>query len=143
MNATLIARVLGILFIVIAIAGLLPWIAPAAPLDAPALALDTQYRILFGFLPVNALSDVAHLLFGLWGIVAGLRFKAAVIYCRSLTWICLVLVILGVIPITNTVFGAVPVYGWNVAFHVLLVLVAAFGGYGRASIQVEAQAPPA
>jgi hypothetical protein len=141
MNAPLIARVLGLLFIAAAVAGLLPWIAPLAPFDAPVVTLDMQYRMLFGLFPLNITHDLVHLLFGVWGIFASLRFGAAVIYLRSVAWIYLILVILGAIPITNSLFGIVPIYGWDIALHALLVLVAAYGGYGRASIKPEAQAP--
>ena len=141
MNAPLIARVLGLLFIAAAVAGLLPWIAPVAPFDAVVVTLDMQYRMLFGLFPLNLGHDLVHLIFGIWGLVASRRFDGAVIYLRVLAWVYLVLVILGAIPITNTLFGIVPIYGWDVALHALIVLIAAYGGYGRASIKPEAQAP--
>jgi Domain of unknown function (DUF4383) len=141
MNAPLIARVLGLLFIAVAVAGLLPWIAPPAPFDAPVVTLDMQYRMLFGIFPLNLGHDLVHLIFGAWGVVASLRFTGAVLYLRSVAWIYLVLVILGAIPIMNTLFGIVPIYGWDIALHAFIVLVAAYGGYGRGSIKAEAQAP--
>ncbi len=143
MNAPLIARVLGLLFIAVAAAGLLPWIAPVAPFDAQVVTLDMQYRMLFGIFPLNLAHDLVHLVFGVWGVVASLRFNAAVLYLRSVAWIYLVLVILGAIPIMNTLFGVVPIYGWDIALHCVIVLIAAYGGYGRGSIKPEAQAPPA
>jgi hypothetical protein len=36
-----------------------------------------------------------------------------------------------------------PIYGYDIALHLLIVLVAAYGGYGRASIEEVAQAPAA
>ena len=141
MNAPLIARILGVLFIAVAVAGLLPWIAPFAPLDAQVVTLDMQYRMLFGIFPLNIGHDLVHLIFGIWGVVASLRFNGAVFYLRSVAWIYLVLVILGAIPIMNTLFGIVPIYGWDIALHALIVLIAAYGGYGRGSIKPEAQAP--
>lgn len=143
MKAPLIARVLGLLFLVAGVAGLLPWVAPAAPFDAPVITLDIAYRMLFGFFPVNVAHDGLHLLFGIWGVVASLRFKPSLLYCRSVAWIYLFVVILGIIPITSTLFGVAPVYGWDTALHLLIVLVAAYGGYGRASIEDVAQAPAA
>jgi hypothetical protein len=143
MNAPLIARVLGLLFVAAAIAGLIPWIAPGAPFDAEVVTLDMQYRMLFGLFPLNIAHDLVHLIFGVWGLFASLRFNAAVLYLRGVAWIYLVLVILGAIPVTNSLFGIVPIYGWDIALHALLVLVAAYGGYGRPSIKPEAQAPSA
>jgi Domain of unknown function (DUF4383) len=143
MKAPLIARVLGLLFLIAGVAGLLPWIAPGAALDAPVVTLDIAYRMLLWVFPVNVAHDVLHLLFGIWGVVASLRFKSSILYCRSVAWIYLLVVILGIIPITNTLFGVAPVYGWDVALHLLIVLVAAYGGYGRGSIEDVAQAPAA
>jgi hypothetical protein len=141
MKAPLIARILGLLFIAAAVAGLLPWIAPTAPFDAEVVTLDLQYRMLFGIFPLNVAHDLLHLIFGVWGLAASMRFNAAVIYLRSVAWIYLILVILGAIPILNTLFGVAPIYGWDVALHALIVLVATYGGYGRGSIKPEAQAP--
>jgi Domain of unknown function (DUF4383) len=143
MNARLIARILGFVLLIAGVAGFLPWIAPAAPLDAPVVTLDTAYRVLFGIFPVNVANDLFELFVGIWGVLASLRFKSAVGYCRILTWVYLIVVLLGVIPITNTLFGVAPIYGWDIALNLGVMLVAAFGGYGRASIEVEAQAPAA
>lgn len=143
MNAPLIARILGFVFLVAGVAGFLPWIAPAAPLDAPVVTLDAAYRLLFGLFALNVAHDVLHLFFGIWGVVASLRFKSAVLYCRIVTWVYLIVVLLGIIPITNTLFGVAPIYGWDIALHLIVVLIAAYGGYGRPSIEVEAQAPAA
>lgn len=143
MNAPLIARILGFVFLVAGVAGFLPWIASPAPLDAPVVTLDAAYRLLFGLFALNVAHDVLHLFFGIWGVVASLRFKSAVLYCRIVTWVYLIVVLLGIIPITNTLFGVAPIYGWDIALHLIVVLVAAYGGYGRASIEVEAQAPAA
>ena len=127
MNAPLVARILGLLFLVASVAGLLPWIAPEVPYDAPVVILDAGYRDLFG----------------IWGVLASLRFRAAVFYLRSVVWIYLLIVILGIIPITNTLFGVAPIYGWDIALHLIILLAAAYGGYGRGSLAPETQAPAA
>ena len=44
------------------------------------------------------------------------------------------LVVLGSIPITNTLFGAVPIYGWDVGL-LLVALVALYGGFGAGSYE--------
>jgi len=143
MRAPLIARIFGFILLLAGVAGFVPWIAPAAPLDAPVVTLDTAYRMLFGIFPVNVASDLVNLFLGIWGVVASMRFKPSVTYCRLLTWFYLIVVLLGIIPITNTLFGVAPIYGWDIAVNVLVVLLAAYGGYGRGSIAVEAQAPAA
>ncbi len=143
MNARLVARILGFVLLIAGVAGFVPWIAPTAPPGAPVVTLDTAYRVLFGIFPVNVANDLFELFLGIWGVVASLRFKRAVGYCRIVTWVYLIVVLLGLIPITNTLFGVAPIYGWDIALNLVVMLVAAFGGYGRASIEVEAQAPAA
>jgi hypothetical protein len=143
MSAPLIARILGFVFLVAGVAGFVPWIAPAAPFDAPVITIDAAYRLLFGIFALNVAHDILHLFFGIWGVLASMRFGSAVLYLRAVTWIYLLVVLLGIIPITNTLFGVAPIYGWDIALHLLIVLLAAYGGYGRGSIAVEAQAPAA
>lgn len=140
MNAPTLARILGLLFLIAGIAGLLPWTAPAAPMDAPVLTLDAFYRFIGGVFPVNGAQDVLYLLFGICGLIAAIRFGSAVVYCRVVTFVFLVLAVLGALPVFAfyTLFGAAPIFGWNVGLYALIVLVAAFAGYGRASVPAEA-----
>ena len=135
MNAQVIARLLGIFFALAGIAGVLPWTSSPAPFDANVITLDPNYRFILGMLPVNLVHDGLHVVFGLWGLLAGLHFKAAVGYLRFVAVFYLFVVILGIIPITNTLFGVAPVYGWDVLLHVFAMLLAAYGGFGAGSIQ--------
>ncbi len=139
MNAPTLARILGSLLFIAGIAGLLPWTAPAAPLDAPVITLDAFYRFIAGVFPVNAAVDVLYLIFGLWGFIAAMGFRSAVVYCRAVTWVYLILVVLGALPVFAffTLFGAAPIYGWDVPLHTAIVLLAAYGGYGRGSFEPE------
>ncbi len=119
MNAPTLARILGSLFFVAGIAGFLPWTAVAAPPDAPVISLDVLYRFIGGVLPVNAAVDALYLIFGVWGAIAAIRFGSAVAYCRIVTWFYLPLVVLGALPVFAfyTLFGAAPIFGWDVALH--------------------------
>ncbi len=143
MNAPAIARILGLLFIIAGVAGFVPvaWIAPPAPSIAEYITLDAAYRMLFGIFPVNAAHDALHLIFGLWGVLAALRFGSAVAYCRTVAIVYAVLVVLGAIPITNTLIGVAPIYGWDVALHAGAALLAAYGGFGRGSLRETVPAP--
>ncbi len=139
MSAPLIARILGLLFLIAGIAGLLPWTAQAAPLDAPVITLDTFYRFIFGVFPSNAAHDALEILFGIWGLIAAIAFGSAVFYCRIVTWVYVVLAVFGALPLfaTYTLFGMAPIYGWDIGFHAVVALVAAYGGYGRGAIKPE------
>lgn len=143
MNAPLIARIFGVLFLAAGIAGVVPFaaVAPPAPADATFINLDLYYRFLFGLFPVNIAHDALHVFLGLWGLLAASRFAWAVGYCRFVAVFYFFVVILGIIPITNTLFGAVPIYGWDVALHAFAALICAYGGFMRGSIEPTAEAP--
>ena len=139
MNAPTLTRILGSLLLITGIAGVVPWTAPAAPPDAPVITLDGLYRFIAGVFPSNWAEDALYLVLGVFGFVAAMRFGSAVAYCRAVTWVFLVLVVLGALPLFAfyTLFGAAPVFGWDVALHASIVLIAAYGGYGRGSFTVE------
>ena len=133
MSAPLLARITGAFFILFGIAGFVPWIAPAAPFDAPVLSLDAGYRILGGVFPVNAVSNGVDILFGICGLLAARSFEGAVVWSRITAWWMLALLFFGLIPITNTLFGIVPLYGSDLWLNGILALVTVFSGYGRPS----------
>ncbi len=137
MSAPLIARFLGLLFAVIGVLGLLPWTSPAAPFDAPVVSIEIQYRLIAGIFPANLASDVFYLVFALWGLLAGGRWNAAIWYLRVMTWVFLVIALFGVIPYfpLYTLFGVAPIYGWDALLNFIVAILAAYGGYGRGSIQ--------
>ena len=139
MNARAISRILGAVFLIVGIAGFLPfnWIAPAPPFDAPVVTIDTANRLLFGIFPVNAALDIVYAVLGLWGLLSALSFGAAVWYCRRVAVVFLVLAFFGIIPLFNTLLGFAPIYGWDVGLHFLTALLAAYGGFGRGSIRSE------
>jgi Domain of unknown function (DUF4383) len=141
MNARSIARILASLFLAIGIAGLVPQLAPAAPFDAQVITLDAAYRMLLGIFPVNAALDGLHVLVGLWGLLAGARLGFAVFYSRCVMWVFLLLALFGAIPITNTLIGVAPIYGWNIALNAIVALVAAYAGYGRGALPPPEPAP--
>ena len=139
MNAPTIARILGLLFLIAGITGFLPWTATAAPLDAPVITLDAFYRFIAGVFPSNAATDAVDLLFGVWGLVAAMSFGSARLYCRIVTWVYAILFVLGALPVfaLYTLFGAAPIYGWDVLLNAVITLLAAYGGYGRGSYEPE------
>lgn len=135
MNAPLIARILGALLLIVGIAGFLPYVTAPVPYDAQVVTLHHDYGMLAYLFPVNAVHDGLHIFFGLWGLVAARKFAKAVTYCRVVTWVYAVLIVLGSIPITDTLFGIAPIYGYDVALHAFILLLAAYAGYGRGSLE--------
>jgi hypothetical protein len=136
MNAPLIARILGALFLVAGVLALIPvpFLAGTPPFDAPVVTLDLANRMLFGIFPVNLAHDVLHIVLGVWGLLAGARFAWAVGYCRVTAVLYLLLVLFGAIPLTNTLLGVAPIYGYDLLLHLVAALLAAYGGFARGSI---------
>ena len=137
MNAPAVARILGLLFLVLGILALLPfgWLSPLPPQDAPIVDIGAANRMLFGIFPVNAAHDAVNVALGLWGLLAASRYGWAVWYCRCVTVLYLALAFFGIIPLMNTLLGFAPIYGWDVGLHFLAALLAAYGGFGRGSIR--------
>jgi hypothetical protein len=142
MKAPVIARVLGLAFLIAGILGFAPYVTVPAGSTAQWLTLNANYGFLVALFPVNVVHDLVHALFGIWGLVASAgTFAAAVRYCRAIGWIYSLLVVLGAIPITNTLFGVVPIYGYDVVLHLGVALLAIYGGYGAG--RYEAMQPEA
>jgi hypothetical protein len=130
MKAPVIARLLGFVFLLAGILGFAPYVTVPADPTAQWLTLNANYGFLFAIFPVNIVHDLVHVIFGLWGLVASGTFVGAVRYCRSMAWIYSLLFVLGAIPITNTLFGVAPIYGYDVLVHLATALLALYGGYG-------------
>ena len=145
MKAPLIARVLGVAFFLAGILGFVPVVTVAAGPTDQWVTLGANYGFLAALFPVNIVHDVVHLVFGIWGIAASWSFKSAVSYCRAVTWVYFALVILGAIPITNTLFGIAPIYGYDIALHAIVAFAALYGGYGAGRFEAETEeaTPPA
>jgi uncharacterized protein DUF4383 len=123
--------------------GFAPYVTVPPDLTAQWVTLNASYGFLAGVFPVNVVHDLIHVLFGIWGLIATGTFAAAVRYCRSIAWIYLVLAALGAIPITNTLFGIAPIYGYDVALHFVVAALAFYGGYGAARLQTTPLGAPA
>jgi hypothetical protein len=124
------ALVYGIVFLLVGIAGFVPGLVAPAP-EAPELTVDAGSGRLFGLFPINVLHNVVHLIFGIWGLTAYRTFSAARLYARSVAVIYAVFTVMGLIPLLNTTFGLVPLYGHDVWLHAVLAIVAAYFGWAR------------
>jgi hypothetical protein len=135
MKAPALARILGVAFLFAGALGFMPWVTAPAPLGAEYINLGAYYGFLFGVFPVNGAHDFLHILVGGWGVLASYALKPAVWYLRVIACLYTAFVVLGAIPITNTLFGAVPIYGWDVAIHLVVALLALYGGFGAGAAQ--------
>ena len=92
----------------------------------PGMKVTAFDGYLFGLFHVNAIHSAAHLLFGVLGLLMGGRSSSARAYGLLVAIAYGGLVVLGLIPATNTLFGICPLHGNDVWLHV--VLAAAGGG---------------
>lgn len=119
----------GLVFLVVGIAGFVPGLV-APPADPDAVAVDGMHGQLFGMFPVNWLHNLVHLAFALWGIAAYVAGPLpSRTYLRAVAIVYAALVVFGVIPGLDTLFGLVPLYGHDVWLHALLALGAGIAGF--------------
>jgi hypothetical protein len=127
MNIATMAMVFGVVFLLAGVSG---FFAAPPPADAPPLVIEHGHGLAVGMFPVNTLHNVVHLLFGALGLAAA---WGAILSARSYFQLVAVayglLMVLGLIPATQTTFGLVPIWGADVWLHGLLALVAAYFGF--------------
>lgn len=114
-----VAQILGWILALVGIAGFFVTggSMEAGP-DAPAI---------LGLFPVNVLHNLAHLILGVWGILAARTFGGARAYARIAGILYIVLAILGFVEPTG--FGLIPLGGTDVWLHVALGVILAGVGF--------------
>ena len=126
MSTRTFALVFGIIFLLAGASGFIPGLLHPVPADAPPLSATTGYGLGMVLLPVNLLHSLVHVLFGILGVVAFAGMFAPRLYAQIVAVGYGLLVVLGLFPATNTLFGLVPIYGNNVWLHLGLGGVAAY-----------------
>ncbi|HEX6053217.1 MAG TPA: DUF4383 domain-containing protein [Gemmatimonadaceae bacterium] len=106
-----VAQIFGVIFLLV---GILGFVSTGMSMDPNP---ETAPRLL-GLFPVNALHNVVHLLFGVWGLVASRSFGAAKTYATVSGAIYVVLAVLGFIA--PTTFGLIPIGGNDIWLHAML-----------------------
>ena len=129
MNTRTFALVFGIIFLLAGISGYIPGMLHPVPANAPPLTVDMGYGLVLGLLPVNVLHNLVHVLFGILGVVAYFGVFAPRVYAQIVAVAYGLLVVLGLLPATNTVFGLIPIYGNDVWLHLVLGAIAAYFGF--------------
>ncbi len=130
------ALIAGIAYALVGVAGFIPGFVRPSPEGTPGLAVTAGYGYLFGLFPINVVHNLVHLGLGIWGLAAYGSFPAARIYARSLAIIYGVLTIMGLLPVLNTTFGLVPIFGHDIWLHAVTALVAAYFGWRAAPVEV-------
>ena len=131
MSTRMFALIFGIVFLLAGASGFIPGLLHPVPAGAPPLTVAAGYGFILGLLPVNILHNLVHVLFGILGVAAYAGVFAPRVYAQIVAVAYGLLVVLGLIPATNTLFGLVPIYGADVWLHLALGLVAAYFGFMR------------
>lgn len=137
MSAAAFALLVGLAYLVLGLAGLVPATLVPPPVEAPPTWFALLYGDLFGLFPVNVLASAVHLGAGFWGLCAALHKCSAVAYARVLAIAFGVLALLGALPGANTLFGAMPAYGADVWLHAATALLAAYVGWRASAVARE------
>jgi hypothetical protein len=106
-------------------------VAPGAPDAAPTAEVIHTHGYLLGLFPVNALHNLFHVAWGIFGIAAYRGLTGARVFARATAIVYGLLTVMGLIPGLNTLFGLLPLYGHDVWLHAVLALVAAYFGFAR------------
>ncbi len=122
------ALIFGIIYLVVGVMGFIPGLVQPAPV-APDLEVSEGFGRLLALFPINFLHNIVHLAIGLWGVRSYRSESGAILFSRSIAILYGVLAILGLIPVTNTLFGLVPIYSHDVWLHALSALIAAYFGW--------------
>jgi hypothetical protein len=124
---------IGILYLLVGLAGFVPALSSAPPVGAPTLAADTAYGYLLGLFPVNGLHNLFHLGIGIWALSAYRSLPKSITFSRGLAILYGLLTVMGLIPALNTAFGWIPLFGHDVWLHAATAAIAAYVGYGEAA----------
>jgi hypothetical protein len=117
------AMVFGVVFSLIGVLGFFPS-------GAPPLSVEHGHGMALGLFPINTLHNVVHLLFGVLGIAAARgALMSARAYFQLVAVAYALLVILGLLPTTQTTFGLIPIWGNDVWLHALIAAGAAYFGF--------------
>jgi hypothetical protein len=93
--------------------------------------VTTGLGAVLGLFAVNVLHNAAHLLFGVYGLIASRSDGASRTYGKVVALGYGLLAVMGLLTTMNmhTLFGFVPLYGHDVWLHAGLAAVAAYFGF--------------
>ncbi len=137
MNTRYFALVLGIFYTLVGVLGFFPPLITDTQPVSGALAVDLFSGRLLGIFPVNILHSLVHLAVGIWGIVAYKGYAASVVFSKSIAVLFGILTIMGLIPVLNTTFGLIPLFGADILLHAGTAILGAYFGFYAARVGVE------
>lgn len=137
------ALILGVVFLAIGLAGFfpalmsLPAAAPDVQVDAPRLSFDDGYGYVLGLFPTNFLHNAVHIAVGVLGITAATSLSGSIVFNQGFAIAYVLISLMGLLPLTNTTFGLMPIYGNNVWFNALTAIAAGYMGFVKPNLVKE------
>jgi len=129
------ALIIGTIFLILGIAGFIPALVTVPGTDASYIPADVApgaysagFGYLFGLFPINFLHNLVHAAVGIFGIASYTSASSARVFNRFFAVSYILIAILGAIPVANTVFGLMPIFGNNVWFNGLTAVAALYYG---------------
>jgi hypothetical protein len=123
----------GIAMLLMGFLALIPALSVVPYEGLPVLRIDYSYGMFLGFFPMNILNKIALMAFGVAGILvsreAARSYESSVLYSRAVFFVMGALAILGMFPLTNTLFGFWPLYGGEIFAHAIFAILGAYFGY--------------
>ena len=130
MDTRRFAMILGVIFLLVGVLAFIPGMTREDPPNAPALTVGGPgHGYLLGLFHVNVLHNLAHILFGVLGLIMARDAANAVLYARIVAVAYGLLTLMGIVPGLNTTFGLVPLHGYNVFLHALITIAAMYYGF--------------
>ena len=130
MKTRYFALVVGIIYLVVGIAGFIPGIRSNQ--EFAGLVVDANSGRLIGLFPVNLLHNLVHLAIGVLGVLAYRTYDASRTYSRALAIVYAVLAVMGLIRAADLhlLFGLAPMHSHDIWLHAVTALIAAYFGWG-------------
>jgi len=133
MSVRYFSLVIGLIYLAFGITGVLPaFIDPieVAPKLMSEVGVTDGLGYLYGLFPINTFEAMIYVVIGVGGLAgfAGTEIFARLYADTLAVWLGF-FGILGLIPIANTFFGLIPLYGNDVYLHLGTAAIAAYFGF--------------
>ena len=116
--ARTVAAVSGVVFLLVGVIGFIPAISPQAD---SVQGMEVADAAVIGLVPVNAIANIVHLLFGGILLYGATRTSLAIAVLRGLGFVYLLLAAIGLFAPEG--FGILPLGGGELFVHIATALV--------------------
>ena len=126
-----VALVFGAVYLLVGILGLIPFFGGS---------YTQAHNNLLGFVPINLLHNIVHLLIGVAGLVAASSFVRSRAFCQIFGVVLLLIGVVGIF-VANPL-NLIPIGGFDIAIHLLTGGILAYFGFSTMSVPRPAGTPP-